>query len=148
MLSPSSHVFSEIFIHLNWHCKNDLPLLKPELESVLHGWMKGYCESTKGILCLGVGGTEDHVHLLVQMEPFVCLAEWVGRIKGSGAYEMNQLFDSHTLQWQRGYGAVSFAGKDLAGLQRYVENQKEHHREKTTRFNLELFDEYLEVQAR
>jgi len=148
MLSPSSHVHSEILIHLNWHCKNDLPLLNPELERELHAWMQGYCESSKGILFLGVGGTEDHVHLLIQMEPYVCLADWVGRIKGSGAYEMNQVFRRKAVQWQRGYGAVSFAGKDLPGLQRYVSNQKEHHRDKTTRAKLEIHDEHMEPQAR
>jgi hypothetical protein len=31
------------------------------------------------------------------------------------------------LQWQSGYGVVSFGRKDLQWVQAYVRNQREHH---------------------
>lgn len=32
-----------------------------------------------------------------------------------------------SLQWQKGYGIVSFGTKDLKWVMNYVLNQKEHH---------------------
>ncbi|MDX9973065.1 MAG: IS200/IS605 family transposase [FCB group bacterium] len=137
----STHVFSEIYIHLNWHCKDDRPLIVPELEPALHEYIESYCRMVKGIHFKGVGGTEDHVHLLFQMEPFVTLSDFIGRVKGASSHEMNVRFGKAALDWQRGYGVVSFAARHLPGLMGYVEHQKEHHRCGTVRDLLEAHGE-------
>ena len=67
-----------------------------------------------------MGGTENHLHLLIQIEPIICLAKWIGKIKGPGSHEMNERIGRGTLQRQRGYGAVSFAKRDLPAVLRYV----------------------------
>lgn len=144
MLSTSSHVFSELYVHLNWHTKNDLPMLDLKLEPVLFEYIRNYCEKCKGIGFRGIGGTSDHIHLLIQFEPFICLADWVGKIKGGSSHEMNENFGSDRLQWQRGYGEVSFAKHDMPRLLGYVENQKEHHRKAKVNRTLELFGTYME----
>jgi putative transposase len=50
---------------------------------------------------------------------------------------MNQLSNRKLLEWQKGYGIVSFGQKDLKWVVNYVENQKEHHRKGTTHERLE-----------
>jgi REP element-mobilizing transposase RayT len=137
VLSASTHVFSELFIHINWHCQHDEPMITPAMEKRLFEFIKEYCNGNKGLLFLEVGGTETHVHLLLQMEPHLCPADFVGRIKGASSHAMNQEFGPGTLKWQRGYGIVSFAGQDLPAVRRYVQNQKEHHARATTRQKLE-----------
>ena len=109
----SSHTFSEIFLHLNWHCLNDRPLIAPEIESFLHAFIREYCAKTKGVHFKGIGGTETHIHMVFQMEPFVLLSEFIGRIKGASSHEVNSRLGSGTLNWQRGYGAVSFSRDTL-----------------------------------
>jgi putative transposase len=47
------------------------------------------------------------------------------------------------LDWQGGYGVVSFGAKDLEWVKRYVRNQKEHHARGTTHERLESI-EWLE----
>ena len=46
----SSHVFSELFAHANWHTKNDTPLLTP---GILAPWVcrqiREYCAEAKGV---------------------------------------------------------------------------------------------------
>ena len=41
------------------------------------------------------------------------------------------------LDWQTGYGVVSFGTRDLEWVVRYIRNQKEHHRKGTTVERLE-----------
>jgi putative transposase len=112
MLSSSTHVFSEIYLHLNWHTKGNTRFLTGEKESRIHAFLKDYCERSKGVRFLALGGTEDHIHLLVQIEPFVTVSDWVGKIKGTCSHAINEEMGRSprrvVLQWQRGYGAVSF----------------------------------------
>ncbi|GAF85214.1 unnamed protein product, partial [marine sediment metagenome] len=35
-MQGSGHIFSEIYLHLNWHCHNDKPMIKPKIEPSLH----------------------------------------------------------------------------------------------------------------
>jgi REP element-mobilizing transposase RayT len=144
MLSTTSHVFSEIFIHLNWHCKDNRPLIHAELEQSLSAYVRNYCNKTKGIRFLGIGGTCDHVHLVIQLEPFLCLADWVGKVKGASSHDLNLQFGKESLLWQRGYGAISFAQSNLKAVLEYVGTQKQHHRMGTINKVMERHGDYQE----
>ena len=142
MSRGSSHNFSEIYLHVNWHCRNDAPMIRSEIESReiesrLYEIIQEYCRKVKGIHYEKVGGTKDHVHLVFQMEPFVSLSDFIGKIKGASSHEINKMFGTGTLRWQRGYGIVSFSKKHLPGILSYVANQGEHHRKGTTNRVLE-----------
>lgn len=123
----SSHVYSDIYLHASWHCYCDRPLLTPEVADALHAFLREYCTKEKGVHFLVSGGTATHVHLAFQIEPFVVISTLLGKIKGASAHQMNVIFGKDTLQWQRGYGVVSFSKRQLAYIRNYVENQKEHH---------------------
>lgn len=131
VFSPSSHVYSAIFLHFNWHCHDNSPMLTSDKESDTHQFIRDYCERNKGLWFKGIGGIEDHVHLVVQIEPFVTISDFVGKIKGSSSHELNARYGAGSLKWQRGYGVVSFSEKDLPAVLRYVANQREHHRKGT-----------------
>ncbi|MFH1743472.1 MAG: IS200/IS605 family transposase [bacterium] len=142
-----THVFSEVYLHLNWHCHKNAPMIRPEIESPIYEFIEQYCRKLKGIHFKGVGGTEDHVHLVFQIEPFVLLSDFVGKIKGATSHEMNVRFGADTLKWQRGYGIVSFSKKHLSAVLRYVENQEEHHRHGTINNALEVCVEHTEERV-
>ena len=59
MLSTSTHVYSEIYIHLNWHCAKDSPMIFPTMKDPLYGFLENYCQKTKGIQYLGLGGSDQ-----------------------------------------------------------------------------------------
>ena len=77
----ASHLFHELFIHLNWHTKEDQALLNEKLEPQVHEFLKRRCMDTKGVYFHGVGGTSTHVHLVLQIEPSVCISDLVGDLK-------------------------------------------------------------------
>jgi len=62
----SSHVFHEIYLHLNWHTKGDLPLLNGDLEILAHRQLQDKCRRVKGAYLHGLGGTDTcHARLEV-----------------------------------------------------------------------------------
>ena len=133
----ASHVFHEIYLHMNWHTKNDQKLLTPTVEPLVHRLLRDRCRATKGVYFQEIGGTEDHVHLVVNIEPFVTISELIGELKGSSSHDTNEQMRYKALEWQRGYGVVSFGKRHLEWVNAYVRNQKKHHAEGTTHDRLE-----------
>jgi putative transposase len=133
----SSHVFHEIYLHFNWHTKNDDPLITPTLEPLVHQHITNRCNHTKGVFFHGIGGTETHIHLAVNIEPSVCISDLVGELKGASSHDLNKLKRYKALEWQRGFGVVSFGKRQLSWVLDYIARQKEHHAKGTTYRRLE-----------
>jgi len=64
----SSHVYHEIYLHLNWHTKLDAPILTGALEELTHCLVRERCRRMKGVYFHEIGGTDTHVHLAVNIE--------------------------------------------------------------------------------
>jgi putative transposase len=92
---------------------------------------------TPEVFVHAIGGIENHVHIAVSVPPTVPPAEWIGKLKGASAYFINQGSSRKLLEWQNGYGIVSFGTKDLKWVVNYILNQKEHHKEGKTFARLE-----------
>src|SRR5688572_11078827 len=123
----SAHVFHEIYLHLNWHIKFNKPILVPAFEHDVHEFLRERCRSTKGVYFHGIGGTPTHIHLAINIEPHVTISDLVGDLKGACSHEINKQKRMKRLEWQRGFGVVSFGMKQLPWVQNYIANQKEHH---------------------
>ena len=133
----SDAVYSEINLHITWHTKGNLPLIRPEIEAKLFQYLKHKIIETAEVYFHAVGGIENHVHLAVSVPPNLLVSEWIGKLKGGSSYFINQGANHKLLEWQRGYGIVSFGTKDLPWVVNYVLNQKEHHQKGTARARLE-----------
>jgi REP element-mobilizing transposase RayT len=135
----SRNYYSEIHLHIVWHTKGSLPQLTEVIEPSVHHYLRGYLINTPGAYVHEVGGTETHVHLAVSVAPTILVSELVGKLKGASSHEVNQKFGQgkKVLEWQSGYGAVSFGTKSLEWVRAYVRNQKEHHARGTAQARLE-----------
>jgi putative transposase len=133
-------VYSEINFHITWHTKGNLPLITEKIESKLYSFLKHKILETPETIVHAIGGIEDHIHLAVSVPPTVQPAEWIGKLKGASSHHINQLTNDKLLEWQHGYGIVSFGTKDLQWIVNYVLNQKEHHKKGTTHERLERID--------
>ena len=129
--------YHEIYFHITWHTKGSLPMIKPDIEPKLHQFCKHKIPETPEIICRAVGGIEDHIHIAVTLPPAILPSDWIGKLKGASSHHINQLAGRKALEWQRGYGIVSFGKKDLPWVVKYVLNQKEHHKGGTTHDRLE-----------
>ena len=125
----SHNYCSEINLHLTWHTKESLPLLTPQVQGLAYRYVRQKIINTPGAFVHEIGGTETHTHLAVSIPPTVLISEFVGQLKGASSHEVNEQLGLHgkKLQWQAGYGVVSFGTGDLEWIKEYVRNQPEHH---------------------
>jgi REP-associated tyrosine transposase len=128
-LRMADNCYSEINLHLTWHTKLSRALLTPDIEAMAFGCLRQKAAAVGDVYLHEIGGTETHVHLALSIEPTVLISELVGVLKGYSAHEVNRRngMGRTVLQWQAGYGVVSFGTRDLPWVVEYVRNQKEHH---------------------
>ena len=132
------NVYSEINFHINWHTKHDIPVLVGQIEDRLYHYLRHRIVTTPNVVLHAMGGTADHLHVAVTVPPALPIADWIGELKGASAHYINhEIARRKALEWQTGYGIVSFGTKDLAWVVRYVENQKAHHARGSTVERLE-----------
>lgn len=135
----SRNYYSEINLHMVWHTKDSRPLLLPEIESLAHRCLKTRIVDTSGAFVHEIGGTENHVHLAVTVPPTLSVSDWIGQLKGGSAHDVNQQIGRRdkVLQWQAGYGVVSFGTGRLEWVRQYIRDQREHHASGSTHERLE-----------
>lgn len=111
-------------------------MIGEKLQPELYAFLKNKVVETRGAYFHAIGGIETHIHLGCSVRPSIHIDEWVGQLKGGSSFEMGK-----DLQWQAGYGIVSFGTKDLKFVIDYIHNQKEHHSRGTIHERLERTDE-------
>ena len=126
-----SQTLTSLLVQLVFSTKNRERLITPEVEPDLFAYIGGILRNNKSRL-LDAGGDRDHVHLLVSQSKNIALSNLLKDVKGdSSVWIKSQGREFRNFHWQDGYGAFSFGQRDLPGLQRYVANQKEHHKKWT-----------------
>lgn len=141
LATMASSVYSEINFHLTWHTKNSLPMIRERIEERLYHYLTHKILDTPGARLHAIGGIETHIHIAVSLLPNILVSDWVGKLKGSSSHYINHEVQPKALQWQRGYGIVSFGTKDLQWVVEYIKNQKEHHLRGRTADRLERFSD-------
>src|SRR5262249_6349000 len=119
--------YSEINLHITWHTKESSPLLVPNVEAIAHHYLRGRCINTPGVFIHEIGGVENHVHLCLPIPPTLLIREFVGQLKGGASHDVNAKLQHKALEWQAGYGVVSFGTRDLEWVRGYVRNQRQRH---------------------
>ena len=120
-----------LFYHITWATKSRDPLIDAEFETSLHNVIVAKATDL-GAFVYAVGGTEDHIHLVASVPPATALAKFVAQVKGSSSHFVNHgLSTPYHFSWQAGYGILSFGGKQLDMVVKYVKNQRQHHHEST-----------------
>jgi putative transposase len=144
----STRAYSEINLHFVWHVKANLPIIDDILEPGLYRFIRNYALKTKGLIFHEVGRIETHVHIAVTIPPTLLISEWIGQVKGASSHYVNhQLANRKLLDWQGGYGVVSFGTRDLGWVINYIRNQKEHHKKGTTVERLERITHEAEDES-
>jgi putative transposase len=127
----------QLFYHIVWATKNREPLLSPELEPIVHSFLRSKALGL-GATVFALNGMADHIHLIVTIPPQFAVARFIGQVKGATSARINKgTFLSQPFAWQEEYSIFSFDKKRLSNHVAYVEHQKEHHTQGTTISSLE-----------
>jgi len=120
-----SHTYSQNTIHLVFSTKDRRKLIHTELQPRMWSYIAGLCKN-ENIFAHAIGGTDDHVHLLIQLLPTLALSNAVNAIKSNTSKWANE--EGYSFAWQRGYGAFSVSASNLHAVIRYIKNQETHHK--------------------
>ena len=130
--------YTQIFIHYVFAVKYRESLLKPN-DKRLHKYISGIVANRKSKV-LAINNMPDHIHILISQHPGYSVSKMVQEIKNNSSKMMNEeKWFRHKFQWQRGYGAFSYARSEVDVVKRYIFNQQRHHRQQTFR------EEYLKL---
>jgi len=93
--------------------------------------MGGIAKNEFGRL-IEVGGTGDHVHVLVSLRMDLSLATAVRKLKSLSSGWVHATFpDEAAFGWQAGYGAFSVSESNAESVVKYIRNQEKHHERQT-----------------
>ena len=140
-LVVSSHSISGLLAHFVWATKGRLPFITPAIERRVYRYIAGICRRN-GCSLVALGGTENHVHLLVYLGAQITQADLVNEVKGASSRFASELLGTEgVFAWQRGYAVFGVSPQHKERVQRYIQKQKEHHDSGELWPGVESFDE-------
>ena len=123
------HTYVSDLVHCVFSTKGRRQLVTSETQPELWAFMGGIARKN-GFKALVVGGTADHVHVLLSLPATVPLAKAVQLIKGTSSHWMNEKH-SKGFAWQEGYGAFTVGISQKPHTVAYIQAQAEHHRKRS-----------------
>ena len=127
-----------ILVHVIFSTKERRHLIKAEVQPSLYAYMAGTLKNLDSP-CLAIGGTSNHIHVLMALSKNAATSDVVGELKKSSSkWLKTQGLPYAHFAWQEGYGAFSIGQSQVAVLKRYIARQEEHH--KTKSFEAELLE--------
>ena len=102
-----AQTLSQILVHMIFSTKGRRRTITPDLKPRLCAYMTTIVNEEFGYL-LRIDGTEDHVHMLVDMKPVTAAATMLRVVKSNSSSWVHETFPQHgAFAWQSGYAAFS-----------------------------------------
>lgn len=138
-----SQSLSKLYVHIVFHVKNNLILIKNEDKNDLYAYMGSIIKDNASIPII-INGVGDHVHILCIMSKNIALAKLTEEIKRhSSRWIKTRGKHYENFAWQGGYAGFSVSYTLHDTIKRYIANQEEHHKKMTFKEELIIFlDDY------
>ncbi len=117
-----SHTHAWVLVHCIFSTKERANLI-PDPDELCR-YLTGVA-SAKKITLLAVGGTANHIHLLIAVPPAIPLAKAIQELKGNSSRWLHER--GVRFEWQEGYGAFSVSQSQKQVVANYIARQSEHH---------------------
>ena len=122
---------SKLYVHIVFHVKNNDVIIRPEDEKELYAYIGGIIKANEAVPII-INGTENHLHILTTMSKNLSLAKFVEEIKRNSSLWIKSKGQHYqSFAWQGGYAGYSVSQSKVAIVEKYIENQKEHHKTET-----------------
>ena len=147
-----SNTYSQIYIQIIFAVRGRQNLIQEQHRDELHKFITGIVRNRDQKL-LAIFVMPDHTHLLVGIKPILAISDLVRDVKAGSSKFIN---DNHLVNgkfnWQEGFGAFSYSKSQIDHVNKYILNQKEHHKRQTfkaeyleflRKFEVEFNEKYL-----
>ena len=124
--------------HVVFSTKHRKPLITTDTKDQLYPYIGSIIKGEGGVP-LSIGGTADHVHILLKSQAAVSFSNLMQKVKGNSSKWLgDQAWYRGAFSWQRGYSAFSVSQSMAERVDAYIRRQEEHHRKVT--FKEELIE--------
>ena len=121
----STHL--SLHFHVVFSTKHRQPMIAASWRPRLHAYLGGSIREAGGVPeC--IGGTEDHVHIMMELKATHRLSDVMRSAKGASSLWAHEELKVPDFGWQEGYGAFTLSADHRTRLRAYIENQESHHR--------------------
>lgn len=124
-----AHTYTSELVHCVFSTQGRLKTISGELRPKLWAYLGGIARKN-GFHALAIGGTADHVHILLSLPATMPISKAVQLLKGGSS---KWIHDStgHAFSWQEGYGAFTVGISQKADTIAYIATQVEHHQKRS-----------------
>ena len=127
--SAMSHTYCCSVFHCVFSTKERRKTIIAEIQPRLWAYMGGIAREHQ-MKALGIGGMEDHVHILLSLPSSMPIAAAMREIKSASSRRMHETCAMDDFEWQEGYGAFSIGWAQVDATLTYIARQNEHHRKR------------------
>ena len=117
-----SHAYARNHLHVVFATKGRRNLITDP--DRLWPYMRGIARNYR-IDFEAIGGTANHVHILLALPPKLSLSHAMRAIKANSSKWTNE--SGQHFAWQEGYAAFSVSASNVEAVRHYIEHQAEHH---------------------
>jgi putative transposase len=126
-----SHTYSNLLFHVIFSTHERRTLIPPEIQSDLFAYMGGIVRGLHG-KALAIGGTNDHVHVLMRLPQDASVADVVRVVKTNSSRWIHEKWPERAaFSWQTGYAAFSVSESNIDAVVKYIAEQSVHHRKRS-----------------
>lgn len=138
-----ANTYSSIYVHVVFAVKNRESMLLATFRERVYQYISKMLRAG-GHLPVAIGGTENHIHILIRYNVSQPLPDLLRDIKaGSSRFINDNRFINFRFEWQRGYGAFSHSRKEVDAVAGYIRHQPEHYNSLTyAQEMIKLLDRY------
>lgn len=128
-----ANTYSQIFIQVVFAVRERDASIAANWKEELFKYITGIVRN-KGQKPIAIGGVEDHIHILIALDPDIALSDLVRDIKAASSKWINaRRLVRGRFYWQEGFGAFSYSRSQLDNVARYVLDQEQHHKVRSFR---------------
>jgi putative transposase len=124
-----AHTYVSAHVHVVLSTKGRRKTISAELQPKLWAYLGGIARHNH-MTAVQVGGTADHIHVLLILPATIAIAKAVQLLKGGSSKWIHET-EGKPFAWQDGYGAFTVGIAQLQTTVAYIRNQEEHHRKRT-----------------
>ena len=122
------HTYCTNLIHCVFSTKDRADLIAEGIQERLYAYIFGIARKLE-IEILALGGTANHIHVLMALPAKHSLSTTVRNLKANSSRWMSE--NGPRFSWQEGFGAFSVRSSQAPSVKRYIRNQAEHHEKRT-----------------
>lgn len=124
-----SHTHVSNRLHCVFSTKDRKSFFNERLQPRLWSYIAGIARNL-GVEVMAIGGSSEHVHMLIALPAKLALAEVMQKVKANSSRWLTRVAGVSGFAWQDGYAAFSVSISQAAATSTYIQNQPAHHRKR------------------